>query len=155
MKRYKVYLAGPWFNEEQKKIIDAVEFILMRSFSVYSPRREVNLVPGKKYSVKDRQKVVDANLKAISRCDFVVCITDYKDVGTLFEAGVGYEKHKPIVYVAVTLGDKPFNLMLANTGSAVAKSIDELTEICKFIKDNGLKKLKIIPAFKYLEGAIE
>ena len=46
-------------------------------------------------------------------------------MGTIWEAGVAYQSKKPIIYYAETLGDKPFNLMLAMTGK-VAKNENEL-----------------------------
>ena len=67
------------------------------------------------------------NIVGILNADLVLVIYDRKDTGTIWEAGCAYAYHKPILYYAETLGDKPFNLMLAKTGN-VARNMDELLE---------------------------
>ncbi len=54
-------------------------------------------------------------------------ITDGKDPGTIWEAGYAYAKNIPVIYVAFTLGKEgQFNLMLAESGKAACRTVDEL-----------------------------
>ena len=74
----------------------------------------------------------------IRMSELVVGITDERDIGTLWEIGYAYAMDKPIVYFTETPGDRGFNLMLAQSGIAVALSRDELSSIINDIKANGI-----------------
>lgn len=63
----------------------------------------------------------------------VIAITDGKDVGTIWEMGVAYEAGVPVIGVALTLGDNPFNLMLSESCFTTIRTIDELE---KFLDTN-------------------
>ena len=71
---------------------------------------------------------IEDNLENISRAGILVVITDGKDMGSLFEAGFACERDIPIYGFAETLGDKPFNVMLAGTCVGVAKTTGGLIE---------------------------
>jgi hypothetical protein len=80
-----------------------------------------------------------------------VAVTDYKDVGTIFECGYAYRSGKSIIYFAETLGDKPFNLMLAESGTIIIRSTSELNRILYNIESKSdLEKIR----YEY-EGAVE
>ena len=72
----------------------------------------------------------------------LVAVTDHKDIGTIFECGVAYLATTPIIYYAETLGNKPFNLMLAESGVAIVRSPEELlTLIVQLRSKDDLRKL--------------
>lgn len=120
----KIYFAAPWFSTEQASIHKRVEQALdMTSHHIFSPKRELVVKPDDPKSI--RAKAFTGNLKAIDDADLVVAVTDYKDIGTIWEAGYAYRGLKPILYYAETLGDRPFNLMLAQSGMGVVR--DEVT----------------------------
>lgn len=124
----RVYCAGGWFTPTQEERLYAVKDILESSgYSVFFPKEEALCQPDS--SMDWRREVFEGNCKAIDSCSFMVSITDEKDMGTIWEAGYASGKGKPIIYFAETLNGHNFNLMLAQSGVAVALSRDELREI--------------------------
>lgn len=122
---HKLYLASGWFTpsqaERQERIYNLLKII--PNLEIFNPKLQSNLT-----NQKDSDKfqtVLDNNINAISDADIIVAITDEKDIGTLWECGFACAKEKAIIYYAETLGEKPFNLMLAKTG-LIAKNMSEL-----------------------------
>jgi hypothetical protein len=124
------YLAGPFFSPKQVEVVETLKALLEKyGHTVFSPMDECLCPP-------------DADDKrAIKKCDAILVITDGKDMGTIFEAGAAYQlqlsreddqtepRIKPMIYYfAQTLGDKPFNLMLAQSGQGFFKSYEELDQ---------------------------
>lgn len=124
----KVYLASGWFTPTQELRRQFVlKALLDAGFEVFSPKDEA-LVDNT--STQDwREQVFSGNVLAISQAPFMLCITDEKDIGTIMEAGIAYAKNVPIVYFAETLGDNPFNLMLAQSGIVAITSREDLVKI--------------------------
>ena len=125
----KIYFAGGWFSPAQEEEHTRVGNFLERhkNLEVFNPRTAGgDFKVGKE--TDHMTQVLLNNCKAIDEADLVVAITDYKDMGTLWECGYAYAKQKPVIYYCETLGDKPFNLMLAKTGE-VARDIDELENL--------------------------
>lgn len=111
----EVYIASPFFNPEQLKRVERMKTALEHfELTYYSPKDECILK--KDASIEEQYKCFADNLDAIKSCDFVVAITDGKDMGTIWEAGYAYAIEKPVIYFAETLGNNPFNLMLAQSG---------------------------------------
>lgn len=123
---YNVYLASPFFKEEQVERVEFIETLLTKlGYSVFSPRKEFVVKPNA--DKLDRTKGFHGNCNAINNCDFVLAVTDGKDMGTIWEAGYAYAKNKPILYFAETLGNNDFNLMLAESCKlGVCKNRNEL-----------------------------
>lgn len=125
----KIYFAGGWFSPAQEEEHTRVGNFLERhkNLEVFNPRTAGgDFKVGKE--TDHMTQVLLNNCKAIDEADLVVAITDYKDMGTLWECGYAYAKQKPVIYYCETLGDKSFNLMLAKTGR-VARDIDELENL--------------------------
>ena len=122
----KVYLASGWFTPTQRERRDKVLDILENElgFETYSPERDALIAFDA--TEEERQSGINRNIKEIDNADFMFCITNEKDMGTIFEAGVAYEKKVPIVYFAEGL-DGPFNLMLAQSASIVCTSYEDVT----------------------------
>ncbi len=134
------YLAGPFFNSFQVRLIEGLkEQIELSGFSCWSPRDEMMFVPGK----TTPEEVLAVNIKGLQESSFMVCVTDGKDPGTMFEAGWAFANQMPIIYVWVT-GEKgqKFNLMLASTGSVVrsfaslSECLSELDRTEVFVRKN-------------------
>lgn len=120
-REFDCYLAGPWFTDGQMARLERVKSILdNQGITYFSPKDENLFKPG--MSTKD---VLDANLIAMDESQFVLAITDGKDVGTMFECGWAHAKDIPILYVWLTRehGQK-FNLMLAASGSFVTSETE-------------------------------
>ena len=73
-------------------------------------------------------KILIGNIENIQNSDLTIILYDYRDTGTIWEAGFSYASKKPIIYFAEHLNGKPFNLMLAKTGR-FASSEKELLEL--------------------------
>jgi hypothetical protein len=140
----KIYLAGPWFNHAQVERYEAVLAVL-HAWQYGAPNRKL-YVPRDLPCLPDaddetRRRIYDRNLVELERADAVVAITDEKDVGTIFELGYaakirdarrtnGSLREGPkLIGVALDLGDRPFNLMLAVGLDATARTVEELERV--------------------------
>jgi len=123
--KLKAYIASPFFNPAQLKRLQLIKNMLKdNKINFFSPK-DHNLI-AMNASQKNKEKGFEKNINMVTKCNFVVAITNDKDMGTLFECGYAFAKDIPIVYIAFGLKDKPFNLMLANSAYAVCKTLDEL-----------------------------
>jgi nucleoside 2-deoxyribosyltransferase len=110
-----VYIAAPFFNDAQTRRLEFVKEILdEKQIRYFSPKDESMFVPG----VTTPEEVFNVNLQALLKTNLLVCITDDKDTGTIFEAGWCSGNGIPIIYLWTTgtKGQK-FNIMLAASGS--------------------------------------
>lgn len=124
-KKHSVYLASPFFKPDQIKRVELVENLLEEAgYSYFSPRKELVCPP----NATDEQRKITfkGNHDGILNSEMVIAITDGKDVGTIWEMGVAFEAGIPVIGVALTLGDAPFNLMLSESCYAVCRTKDEL-----------------------------
>ena len=63
----------------------------------------------------------------MEECDWMICNTRNKDMGSIFEAGYFHKLGKPIIYFCSGLPPgAQFNLMLASSGLAVWTNLDDL-----------------------------
>jgi nucleoside 2-deoxyribosyltransferase len=139
--KYKVYFASGWFSPEQfstyettHKTLDNYSDLL----EVYYPKEKFQIQSNTLTSKETRNRVFQDNLIAIMESDVIVCSTEGKDMGSIFEAGYAHSNNIPIVYVCFFLGDKPLNLMLQESSIAVATTPEKLIEILDAIKEKGL-----------------
>lgn len=141
VKKYDFYLASPFFNDEQIKRENKVKDLLRGfGFKVYAPM-EHGIVGG----IASQDAVTatfNSNVEAINNSEYVIAITDGKDMGTIWEAGYAYGKKIPIIYYAETLGNNPFNIMLSESGIGIFKSEKSLSEAC--VKNNFHHKEEVI-----------
>lgn len=147
----KVYLASPFFTDDQLKVVKKVEKLLHQcGFEVFSPRLESKIEGD---APKESQVTAFCtNLLAIENCDIVLAITMNKDMGTLFEAGYACKCHKDLLYFAPDI-EGPFNLMLAQSATLGAcTDIKTLKSILNDIKYIGLEIVR--DNYEY-EGEIE
>ena len=115
MEKKKIYLASGWFTPEQEEEQNRIYELLKNDYDVFNPKLESLVTPN---STEDfMSQTLIGNIEGIKNADLVVVIYDYKDTGTIWEAGCAYANKKPIMYYAETLGEKKFNLMLAKTGN--------------------------------------
>lgn len=137
----KVYSANPWFNSEQMERSEFMRTTLEKhGFNVYDPKSECKISLDSDESVL--KQAFDGNIMAIAQADFILAVTDGKDMGVCFEVGSAYTRNIPIVYFAETLGNGKFNLMLAQSGIHVITSREQLEadlkdpEFIRCIKEN-------------------
>lgn len=110
----KIYYAGGWFTPEQEEQHTRIYNLIKDEFDVFNPKLESLIKPG--CSSDFMSQTLKGNIEGIKNADLVVVLYDFRDVGTIWEAGCAYANKKPILYYAEKLNGKPFNLMLAKTG---------------------------------------
>ncbi len=124
-KMKKIYIASPFFCEEETTVLSKVEKNLKeRGYDVFSPRehevREGNV--GK----PEWSKATFINDKnAIDWCDVVVMLYfgNYSDSGTAWECGYAFATNKPVI--VVQLGESS-NLMIHEGSHSNVLGLEEL-----------------------------
>ena len=109
----KIYYAGGWFNSEQEKQHTRIYGIIKDKFDVFNPK--LHGIVSKDEPNKS-SKILISNIEGIKQADMTIVLYDYRDTGTIWEAGFSYASKKPIIYYAEHLNGRPFNIMLAKTG---------------------------------------
>ncbi|MCP4256824.1 MAG: hypothetical protein GY774_04755 [Planctomycetes bacterium] len=118
MSRERVYIAAPFFNEEQEAYVAKIENCLESyNVSFFSPRSEGVIANMKELSPADREVAIDnifnCNIKGILECTHVLAVIDDWDIGTVFEIGYAYAHKKRIV--SVTDNSYGLNIMIGKT----------------------------------------
>ena len=123
----KIYLASPFFNEEECAVLGRAEKILReRGFTVFSPReheaRDENV--GKPSWSRE---IFSSDRAFIDWCDVVVMLYhgNYSDSGTAWECGYAFGIHKPVV--VVQLGTSS-NLMVHEGSHANLPDLEALKD---------------------------
>ena len=123
----KIYLASPFFNDEELKNVEIAEKILMaRGFDVFSPRlNEIRTDETTQQSWWSKETFMN-DVKFIDWADVVVMLYygGYSDSGTAWECGYAYGTNTPVV--VVHLGDNS-NLMV-HEGCHTNITLDELKD---------------------------
>ena len=98
----KIYLASPFFNDEELKNVKKAEEILMkRGFQVFSPRlNEVRTDENTQSALWSKETFMN-DRRFIDWADAVVMLYygGYSDSGTAWECGYAYGTHTPVVVV--------------------------------------------------------
>lgn len=134
----KVYIAAPWFTPKQAERLEGIKKLLTNyKIPFYSPKDECLFT---NVTEMDPFKVLQTNCDAIVESEFILAITDEKDVGTMWECGYAYAMGVPILYVWLTKEDgQKFNLMLAASGAVahtdnqIMAQIDHYRDTRKFL----------------------
>lgn len=127
-----VYLAGPFFDDEQIARIERVEAALEQNpqvDNVFSPRKDE--IPGLTVGTPEwATQTFQMDVSQIDHTDVVVAVSDFVDdqvdSGTAFEIGYAFHSKKPVVLFHEK--DTVLNLMLAESLHAYLKSAKDLAE---------------------------
>lgn len=138
----KVYFASGWFNpaadEEERRVLNKLKEL---GFDVFSPRDFFVLKPDA--TEEDRDRIFNENIKNIRSCDIFFGITDYKDMGTIWECGYACglnmystnDMKRKIVYYAETLPEgAPFNVMLGKSADIVITKFEDLDKLPEWLE---------------------
>jgi len=122
----KCYIASGWFSPEWMEELENIKSTLDRySLAYFSPKDENLCDPDSDVGFQDQ--VFDGNIKGLAECDWMICNTRNKDMGSIFEAGYFHSLDKPIVHFCAGLPPgAQFNLMLAASGVTVCTSLEDL-----------------------------
>jgi len=124
----KAYIASSWFNPvANQEVNDIISSLAENNFEFFSPRDFFVCPPGA--DLETQKSTYEGNLEHLHNCDFMICNTHGKDMGSIFEAGYFKALDKPIVYFCAGLPEgASFNLMLAQSGVTVCTSKDQLSD---------------------------
>ena len=113
----KVYLASPFFNDEQVKLVDSLKSLLEEAgYDVISPKDKLML---SRDSIREEiQRCFKMNCDDMDSADWVLANIEGWDPGTTWETGYMFRSGKPIVYFSDTPGRR-LNVMLQQSGSFV------------------------------------
>ena len=135
----KVYLAGPFFNPEQRDAVTKVAAFLREKYEVFVPME---------HFIKDGEDlpndiwgkaVFDMDVEAIKENDLMV-VLDYgfiSDAGTAWEAGCAYALNIPSFIISFNSSPNPIHsLMLVN---GCTKFFSSFNEFCHYINADEYK----------------
>jgi len=146
--KQKFYIAAPFFNEKQVKIVEGIEEILSANgFDYFSPRKEgvlIDVPPEER--AQHTQRIYDSNINNIEDCDCMIAVVDGRDIGTIFEIGYftalkknwGYDGDgNEITRRLITFTDENFGLNVMIQKSVDAhmfghSSLIEFLALCKY-----------------------
>ena len=132
-----VYIASGWFSPEWLQEVEDIKTVLEDlDLEYFSPK---DYAIAEATASNDTQKqIFDGNVKHLDICDWMICNTRNKDMGSIWEAGYFYSLNKPIVYYCAGLpSGAKFNLMLAASGIAVCTSIQDLKDYLRKSRETG------------------
>jgi nucleoside 2-deoxyribosyltransferase len=131
LRTIRVFIASPFFNEEQVDRVFRLEKALSRNpyvSDVFSARfhQYEQLTFG---SPEWRRATFHNDLKFLRRADVMVAILDFEtsnvDSGTAFEVGYGYAMQKPIILINEKV--PIVNLMMAESLYAYLTRVEDIT----------------------------
>ena len=137
----KCYIASGWFSPEWLEELENIKATLDDlGFDYFSPKDENLCTPDSTVNFQDQ--VFNGNIQGMEDCDWMLCNTRNKDMGSIFEAGYFHKLGKPIVYFCAGLpAGAQFNLMLAASGEAVCTSLTDLEEYLQYCDSEGRRVL--------------
>ena len=124
----KAYIASSWFNPvADQEVNDIISALKENNFEFFSPRDFFVCPPTA--DLETQKSTYEGNIEHLHNCDFMICNTHGKDMGSIFEAGYFKALEKPIVYFCAGLPKgASFNLMLAQSGVTVCTSKEQLND---------------------------
>lgn len=127
MKIKQIYIASPFFSEQQSNEVEAIKQVLKTlDIKFYSPKDEKLFKPGD--SEAKAKETFESNIIAMDTSDLMIANIEGWDPGTIFELGYFYATNKPVIAYSSFPGRK-LNLMLSHSCIAFANGSDELSKI--------------------------
>jgi nucleoside 2-deoxyribosyltransferase len=124
----RIYLASPFFNDEENKHVDEVATLLrLEGHTVFNPKE--NQLEQHEFGTRAwRTDVYRNDINHIKWCDAIVAILkdNYDDTGTAFEVGYAYAIGKP-VYI-YNPSKNTLNLMITDSLHAYFETLPEIAE---------------------------
>jgi nucleoside 2-deoxyribosyltransferase len=144
-----IYLAAPFFNEEQLETLRSVEDLLKEhGLKFFSPRLIGGVLNDMTSEVRERslKEVFNSNIIGMLNCDIMLAGTGWRDTGTTWEMGwwYGAQCRRPLLTYA--FNGAPANVMLSQSTGHHFASFSELREFIErgnsFPWGERLKQLK-------------
>jgi len=98
-KGLKIYIAAPFFNEEQLDVVRKIELMLEdKGIEFFSPRSEGTLIKMSKEARAEKMgEMFRSNVDHMDWCTHCIAVIDDYDTGTVWEMGYLYATNKRIV----------------------------------------------------------
>lgn len=111
----KVYIAGPFFNDEQVKLITAIETLFNSMEIKYFSPRSFGVLGEMDQDLRAKmtRDIYRKNIEEIDACDVMLAVIDDRDVGTIFE--IGYAAALRKLYTE-EFGEMRFIITISNKG---------------------------------------
>lgn len=131
--QYDVYLAGPFFNSEQKATMAiARDMLRKRSLFVCDPQ-ELSPVIKDSSEKLDTRRIFVRNVAGVARSDVILACIDDRDSGTAWELGYAYARWglfgRPHLFTFSGKGHGA-NVMLAHASFAHFPSLQAVQHFC-------------------------
>ena len=125
-KKINIYLAGPFFSEQEISWINYVKRMLeIRGINVLSPMHENGIIKSD-FTEEQQREVFKADIKLLEQSNLVVALIDYEDGGTCFEIGYAYKENIPVIGYKTSMNR--LNNMLKFGCEKVVYTIEQLVE---------------------------
>lgn len=131
----KIYIAGPFFNEEETRVLNLVIEIIRKSWpdaELFIPKEHFIESGDKMTNLDWARKVREMDLEAIKSCDAIIALYHghYSDSGTAYELGYASALGKEIYIINTSIHT---SLMITPAGknlwlSEENKTITELND---------------------------
>ena len=120
----KVYIASPFFNEEQLEVVKQIEAELEKEgIEYFSPRKDGVLKDMDKKSREEiAPEIYKKNIAGVRNCTAVIAVIDNFDPGTVFELGYAAAFDKKII--TLSMKNYGLNVMLSQCVVVHALSVD-------------------------------
>lgn len=144
----KIYLASPFFNEQETTIYNnVIELLRKENLDVFVPREHT--IPNG-WDMPNHlwaENVFAVDYVALSQCDVVVVLNFgmYSDSGTAWECGCAYAMGKQVVNVLCGDNETEYSLMMLNGTNIVVdyKQFENLL-FCQVLMLNKKKNTEIL-----------
>lgn len=116
MKQMKIYLASPFFNEEERGVYQAVITTLRKKgYDLFVPAEHEISNAWELSNQAWGEAVFGVDVLAINKCDVVIALNwgMYSDSGTAWELGYAFALGKKTINVYV-LNNNTYSLMMTN-----------------------------------------
>lgn len=145
MHKNKIYLAGPFFSDQQIEHVRIVEQLLKQNptidaDNIFVPMDQDGEIPFEFGSPEWQRLIFNSDVRQIHQADCIVAILDYvndetgenqPDSGTVFEIGVAYQADIPIILVQFNKAER-LNLMLAQGFTHFFNGSDAVEELSTY-----------------------
>lgn len=125
-----VYLAAPFFNDQQRDLCEFIESFENPNLPIYSPRLDGGVLKPDS-SDSERHEVFQSNCVSIEVSAWALAVVDDFDAGVIWEMGYGFARGTQILAYSDVPG-RGLNVMLAGSCSlGFVNGRDDLSRILK------------------------
>lgn len=129
-----IYIAAPFFNPEQVKIVEEIEKHLTENELEYFSPREFGVIKDTPMTDDRMQRIYDMNIRMLGACNGMVAVIDDYDTGTIFE--IGHMAASNRLIVSYSSQGHGLNVMLAKAIRSHCNKISDIAEAIAGKKGN-------------------